>query len=177
MDAMIETPTDTVRVVYGASDGWFPLVGRTVRDVGVALAGPFGVPEDALAFLDGEPVEASYVLVGNDTLEFVVLDGVKGALEPHEQAQLDRMEALLSRLVCVQGHATKPLAAPKRPPGRKPETLEIAEYANELRLQGKTWKEVLTACKKRWLDDRRVRNARQIRATWNRHFGPKRNRH
>jgi hypothetical protein len=64
--------------------------------------------------------------------------------------------------------------APKRKQGRTVETWEIAVYANELRQQDKTWKEVLSACKKRWPNDRRVKNDDQLRATWNRFFNPKR---
>jgi len=66
---------------------------------------------------------------------------------------------------------------PKGRAGRSIETLEVAEYANVLRLQGKTWKEVLSGCKKRWPEDRRVRNVGQIRATWTRHFGFQKSRH
>lgn len=60
--------------------------------------------------------------------------------------------------------------APTARPGRKIKTWDIAAYANELRKEGKTWKEVWSACKKRWPDDPRVRNQEQVRATWNRHF-------
>lgn len=177
MNAMIEMPITPVRVIYGASDGCFPLAGRTAEEVQTALAEPFGIPEDALILVNGERVAPSHVLSGNDTLEFVLAGGVKGALDPHEQAQLDRIEALLSRFVGDQGHAKKTLAAPRGRRGRTAETLEIAEYANELRLQWKTWKEVLSACKERWPQDRRVRNVGQIRATWNRHFGPQKSQH
>ena len=80
-------------------------------------------------------------------------------------------DAMLKRLVGDPATPTKHVAAAKRSPGRGTETLEIAVFANELRLQRKTWKEVFSACKKKWPDDRRVRNSRQIRATWDRHFG------
>jgi hypothetical protein len=63
--------------------------------------------------------------------------------------------------------------APKGKQGRKIETLEIALYANELKKEDKTWKEILSACKKRWPNDRRVGNADQIRRTWGRFFNPK----
>ncbi|MGL4421744.1 MAG: hypothetical protein ACRCZF_13840 [Gemmataceae bacterium] len=53
----------------------------------------------------------------------------------------------------------------RRPSGRRVETLEIALHAEELRSQGRSWKEILTACRQRWPNDRRVRNAEQIRAT------------
>jgi 16S rRNA C967 or C1407 C5-methylase (RsmB/RsmF family) len=63
-------------------------------------------------------------------------------------------------------------AAPKGTQGRKDTTREIAEYANQLK-PGKTWKEVLAACKKRWPNDPRVDNVDQVRGTWGRHFGSK----
>jgi hypothetical protein len=63
--------------------------------------------------------------------------------------------------------------AQKGKQGRKVETWEIAVYANELRKEDKTWKEVLSACKNRWPGDPRVKNEDQIRATWNRFFDPK----
>ena len=63
--------------------------------------------------------------------------------------------------------------APKGKQGRKIETWEIAVYANELRKGGKTWKEVLSACKKRWPNDKRASNEDQVRRTWERHFKPK----
>lgn len=60
--------------------------------------------------------------------------------------------------------------APKGEPGRKTETLEIAEYANQLKSEGKTWKQIFSACKQRWPGDPRVDNREQVRATWQRHF-------
>jgi len=64
--------------------------------------------------------------------------------------------------------------APSGTPGRKPVTFEIAAFANDLRQQDKSWKEVLSACKKRWPGDERVGNVEQVRATWRRHFGSNR---
>lgn len=173
----IDHTTMKVKVIHGASDGAFLLVGRTVGAVQAALSEPFGIPDDAIAFVNGERVELSHVLRSNDTLEFIRAFGEKGILDPDEKAQMDRMEAMMARLLESVAPSAKQSAAPKRLPGRRTETLEIAEYTNELRLQGKTWKEVLSACKKRWPDDRRVRNARQIRGTWSRYFGIGQNRH
>ncbi len=97
--------------------------------------------------------------------------------------RLDAIEARLgamshdARLIVSPAISPLPTAAAKGLRGRKAETLEIATYANDLRLQKKTWKEVLAACKKQWPDDRRVRNVGQIRATWERHFASGQNRH
>lgn len=63
--------------------------------------------------------------------------------------------------------------APTGKQGRKIETLEIAEYANQLKAEGKTWKQICSACKKRWPNDPRVDNREQLRATWTRHFKAK----
>jgi hypothetical protein len=147
-----------VRVIHGANDGLFNLAGMTVASLQASLTDAFNVPEDALAFVNGEQVEPSYRLLPNDTVEFVKQTGEKSILDPDEKAQLDRIEATLARLIGDSGNPKKQVAARKGSLGRKPETLEIAEYANELRLQHKTWKEVLSACKKRWPDDRRVRD-------------------
>ena len=105
-------------------------------------------------------------------MRFDVMDGRFDALEA-------RLGVMSHDDRLVFGPAISPLhtAAVKGSPGRKAETLEIATYANDLRLQKKTWKKVLSACKKQWPDDRRVRNVRQIRATWHRHFASGQNRH
>lgn len=62
-------------------------------------------------------------------------------------------------------------AAPGKP-GRRTETLEIANYADELKRQGKTWKEIRRACGQRWPNDARIGDSERVRATWRRHFGP-----
>jgi hypothetical protein len=99
--------------------------------------------------------------------------GSSGRRAGGEQAQLDRIEAMLATLVRPPGPAAWP--APRGRPGRRAETEEIAEYANELRLQGKTWAKILGECRRRWPDDRRVRGLDQIRATWRRFFRRPRN--
>lgn len=72
----------------------------------------------------------------------------------------------------VEASKTPP---PDGRPGRSNETQEIALYADELRRAKKTWKEVLKACRERWLDNPHVSNVEQIRGTHRRHF-PKRKR-
>lgn len=173
----VEKWVDAVKIISGGWDGLFNIAGWTVATIQAALADPMGVPATASAFVNGKEVEPSYRLQANDTLEFVMPCGEKGILDPDEKAQLNRIEELVIRLVGDPATPTKNVAARKGSPGRKSETLEVAEYANELRLQKKTWKEIFSACKKRWPGDRRVRNERQVRATWDRHFGDKQNQH
>src|SRR5688572_1385634 len=55
--------------------------------------------------------------------------------------------------------------------GRHVETQEVALYADELRRQKRTWKQIWKACKERWPGDPRVRTFEQIRATHRRHLG------
>ena len=130
------------------------------RLVGLGDAAPDEVPEApriAVNIADGQ----------------LVVDGVRQA---HAERAAEQLLNCMGHI--TPGHApTANRSAPKGAPGRKPETLEIAEYANELRGAGKTWKQVLTACKRRWQDDSRVRNVRQVRATWDRHFGTGKSRH
>ena len=69
-----------VRVIHGANDGTFDLEGATVDRVRRSLVDAFNVPEDAIAFVNGEQVDpANYRLACQDTLEFCRQAGVKGA--------------------------------------------------------------------------------------------------
>jgi hypothetical protein len=89
----------------------------------------------------------------------------------HLESEVDEFLAEFARRQRQADDRQSP--APKAKQGRKVEPWEIAAYANELRKEDKTWKEVLSACKKRWPNDARVKNDDQLRATWNRFFGPK----
>lgn len=154
---------EVVRIVSASWEGAFDLAGQTVADVQKALAYPFNIRPTARAFVNGISVEPSYRLQPKDVLEFVEPDGKKSILDPEEKAQLDRIEAILTRLFGEP--------ADHGSPGRSVETLEIATFINQLRHQGLTWKEVLKACRERWPNDGHVRNAEQVRATFRRHFG------
>lgn len=68
----------TVKVIHGANDGQFPVVGSKVQKVRASLVDAFNIPGDALAFVNGEQVDANYVLQANDSLEFIKAAGVKG---------------------------------------------------------------------------------------------------
>jgi hypothetical protein len=61
--------------------------------------------------------------------------------------------------------------APKGKPGRRNTTADIALVANDLKGQGKTWKEIHAACESRFPG--RVRNLEQVRTIWRRRFGGK----
>jgi hypothetical protein len=61
--------------------------------------------------------------------------------------------------------------ATKGKPGRPNTTADIALVANDLKAQGKTWKEILAACKS--LFPGRVRSLEQVRTIWRRNFGGK----
>jgi hypothetical protein len=61
--------------------------------------------------------------------------------------------------------------APKGRPGRRNTTADIALVANDLKGQGKTWKEIHAACESRFPG--RVRSLEQVRTIWRRRFGGK----
>ncbi len=67
-----------VRIVHGANDEEFAVAGRSVRTLQAALTDAFNVPADAAAYVNGEPVVASYILQPGDTLEFCKHRGNKG---------------------------------------------------------------------------------------------------
>lgn len=67
-----------VKVIHGANDDTFEnLVGVSVASVQASLVDAFNVPADAVAFVNGQSVDASYRLLDNDTLEFVKQQGRK----------------------------------------------------------------------------------------------------
>jgi len=67
-----------VKVIHGANEGVFDLAGHTVVVVRASLEVPFNIPPDAAAFVNGEMVDERFVLVPDDTLEFVKQEGQKG---------------------------------------------------------------------------------------------------
>ena len=74
----LDAAAKPVKVIHGANDGEFNLVGQKVSAVRASLVDAFNIPGDALAFVNGEQVDANFVLVENCTLEFVKQAGVKG---------------------------------------------------------------------------------------------------
>src|SRR5690606_19464861 len=59
-----------VKVIHGSNDEIFDnLVGQKVSTVRASLVDAFNIPGDALAFVNGEQVDGSYVLQKNETLE------------------------------------------------------------------------------------------------------------
>jgi DNA adenine methylase len=66
-----------VKVIHGANDGTFAVVGEMVQTVRASLVDAFNIPSDALAFANGEQAERTYRLQPNDTLEFVRQAGEK----------------------------------------------------------------------------------------------------
>lgn len=69
---------ELVKVIHGANSGEFDLAGYTVGVARSSLEIAFTIPIDSVAFINGEAVEASYVLGPNDCLEFVKQFGIKG---------------------------------------------------------------------------------------------------
>lgn len=67
-----------VKVIHGANDDEFEIAGAKVQQVRANLVDAFNIPGDALSFVNGEQVDANYVLKQGDTLEFIKQAGVKG---------------------------------------------------------------------------------------------------
>ncbi|MEI8269921.1 MAG: hypothetical protein WCG45_00995 [bacterium] len=70
-----------VKVIHGANDDEFAIAGATVAQVRANLVDAFNIPGDALAFVNGEQVDANHVLKSSEVLEFVKAAGVKGFFE------------------------------------------------------------------------------------------------
>ena len=96
----------------------------------------------------------------------VVHPGENG--EPYfVESDVDRaVDAFAASATMRQRRTSDPATIGK--PGRRNTTADIAHVANELKAQGKTWKEILAACKSRFLG--RVKGLEQVRTIWRRRF-------
>jgi hypothetical protein len=70
--------TTTIHVSCGASTGSFPVVGKTVREVGEFLREVLNVDRLSTGLVNGKEVDAGYVLKSGDRLEFLKPAGRKG---------------------------------------------------------------------------------------------------
>ena len=78
MMSVASLPSPCVKVIHGANDGVFDLAGARVASIQASLVDAFNIPNQALAFVNGEQVDGEYVLQSNDTLEFCKQTGDKG---------------------------------------------------------------------------------------------------
>jgi hypothetical protein len=90
-----------VRIVYGIHALEASLAGRTVLSVREALSQPLNISPHAVALVDGQEVEAGYVLNPGELLEFVRYAGEKGTdlrNSSPSTSNRDRMEKRYGRL-------------------------------------------------------------------------------
>jgi hypothetical protein len=74
-----EEEAGKVQVIYGVHSLEAGLAGRTVSSVREALAQPMNISPRAVALVNGQEVDAAYVLSPGELLEFVRYAGEKGA--------------------------------------------------------------------------------------------------
>ena len=84
-----------VKVIHGACDGEFDLVGSTVGRVRASLVDAFNIPFGALAFVNGDLVAEDCHLRALDILEFVRQWGRKGATDNRDEYFLNSTDPLL----------------------------------------------------------------------------------
>lgn len=70
--------TTTIHVSCGASSGAFPVIGRTVKQVGEFLREVLNVDRLSTGLVNGKEVDGDYVLKQGDNLEFLKPAGKKG---------------------------------------------------------------------------------------------------
>jgi DNA adenine methylase len=73
------TRTGWVQVVHGANDGTLDVAGATVAVLQASLADAFNIPVGAFALVNGRYVGEEYRLREQDTVEFSLPEGWKGA--------------------------------------------------------------------------------------------------
>ncbi len=125
-------------------------------------------------FLTKEQIERLYQIPG-DILPSVmatvpVVHRGEGGEPYFVESDVDRaVDAFAGSAAGRESRGCEP--ARKGKPGRKNSTNDIAQYANQLRLKKKTWKEVVAACKLQFPE--RATSIEQVRTIWRRHFGNK----
>ncbi len=72
--------TTTIHVSCGASSGEFPVVGRTVYEVGEFLREVLNVTRMSIGLVNGKEVDHDYVIQVNDNLEYLKPAGQKGII-------------------------------------------------------------------------------------------------
>lgn len=70
--------SDKVRVINGANEGYYPVVGKTVGDTRKGLKDIYNIPGDAIAEVDGKQVGDDFILGAGQNLEFSKIAGDKG---------------------------------------------------------------------------------------------------
>lgn len=70
--------TTTVQISCGASTGRFPVVGKTVAEVGEIMREVLNVSKLSTGLVNGKEVEGNYTLKSGDVLEFLKPAGKKG---------------------------------------------------------------------------------------------------
>lgn len=71
----------SVKIIHGANDGIFNVVGTTVANVRESLIDAFNLPAHAVAFANMERVGDDFRLQADSTLQFVIRAGRKGVGE------------------------------------------------------------------------------------------------
>jgi hypothetical protein len=73
---------ETVQVIWGPIAENMAVGGMSVGDVRGLLQGPYNIPPQAAALVNGERVGAGHQLAAGDVLEFARASGEKGAGRP-----------------------------------------------------------------------------------------------
>ena len=79
-----------VKVICGANDDSFPVAGYRVETVRNSLVDAFNIPPQAIALVNGDRVESSYILQPNDILEFCKQSGNKGIVRMFTENEIRR---------------------------------------------------------------------------------------
>ena len=76
-----------VKIIHGANDGIFNVGGASVASVRASLAVAFNIPDEAIAFVNGELVRHDFRVWANDILEFIFQWGGKGGSDGDGKAR------------------------------------------------------------------------------------------
>ncbi len=74
-----------VKIIHGANDGIFSVVGASVASVRASLVDAFNIPTNAIPFVNGEQARGDFRHQANSTVEFVKQWGRKGATDERDE--------------------------------------------------------------------------------------------
>ena len=78
VEKLLDKLEGKVKVIHGANDDEFDIVGQTVASVRASLVDAFNIPADAIALVNGKEVSGEFILEANMVLEWQKILGSKG---------------------------------------------------------------------------------------------------
>jgi len=191
--------TKPVRLTYGIHDLHVEVDSLAVAEVAIAYQSVLNLPTNCEAYVNGLMATGSTIVGAGDRIEFIKIKGRKGqdfwskkevmAITGISEAAWGQLKDSGMKVVLIDGvevlcdaefkkwtqrmifnDGTIERAAKVGRGGRPNTTADIAEFANRLKKNGKTYKEIVQQWREEHPLDQRVKSSEQVRGIRKRHF-------